>query len=82
MYCGVRKYPSEHFLNQSVIVLPQISGLRIWCPSRKFGLKSLLYLVLLKGEVNFFVREFLEDFYFPSAFTVVIESFLRTSSSK
>ena len=34
MYYGVRKYPSQHFLNQSVKVLPQISVLRIWCPSR------------------------------------------------
>ena len=44
-------YPSEHFLNQSVKNLSQISRLRIWCPSRKFGhemnLKGLLYLVLL-----------------------------------
>ena len=47
------KYASEHLLNQSAKVLPQITGLRIWSPSRKFGhghemnLKGLLYLVLL-----------------------------------
>ena len=47
-------YPSEHFLNQTVKVLLQISGLRIWCSSRKFelnknemNLKGLWYLVLL-----------------------------------
>ena len=58
-------------MNQSEKVLPQISGLRIWCPSRKFGhemnLKGLLYLVLLdrlKAEVSFFNREFSEVFYF------------------
>ena len=50
MYCGV-PYPSEHFSNQSVKVLSQISGLRIWSPLKKFGhemkLKDLVYLVLL-----------------------------------
>ena len=44
-------YPSEHFLNHSVKVLPQISGLRLWCTSRKvdreMNLKVLLYLVTL-----------------------------------
>ena len=44
-------YPSEHFLKQSIKVLPQISGLRIWYPSRKsdqeVNLKGLFYLVLL-----------------------------------
>ena len=67
MYCGVRKYPSENM----------VSFKKVW--SEKFVVFST---IKLKGEVNFFVREFLEDFYFPSAFTVVIESFLRTSSSK
>ena len=50
---GLEKiYPSEHFLNQSVKVLPKISGLRIWCPSMKFdhemNWKGFLYLVLLR----------------------------------
>ena len=47
-------YTSEHFLNQSVKVLPQISEPTIWFPSKKFeliedevNLKDLLYLVLL-----------------------------------
>ena len=44
-------YPSERFLKQSIKVLPQISGLRIWYPSRKsdheVNLKGLFYLVLL-----------------------------------
>ena len=65
-------YPAEHFSNQPQKVLPQISGLRICWPSRKFGhkmkLKGSLYLALLdrlKAEVNFFIREFSEAFYFP-----------------
>ena len=44
-------YPSEHFRDQFEKVLSQISGLRTWCPSEKFGremnLKGFLYLVLL-----------------------------------
>ena len=43
-------YASEHFFNQSVKLLPQFSGLRIWSPSKKFGhgmyLNDLLYLLL------------------------------------
>ena len=49
-------YPSEHFLNQSAKFLPQISGLRICCPSRKSGyemnLTDLLCLVLLERRVK------------------------------
>ena len=47
--------PSEHFANQSVKILPYLSGLRLWYPSINFGyeinLKVLMYLVLsnLKG---------------------------------
>ena len=58
-------------------VLPQISGLRIWCTSRKFGhemnLKGFVVFstIRVKAEVNFFIREFFEVFYFPSDFTVV-----------
>ena len=47
---------SEHFLNQSVKVLPQISGLRIWCSSSKFdhemNSKGLLQLVPLERRVK------------------------------
>ena len=74
-------YPSEHFLNQSEKVLPQISGLRIWCPSRKFGQWNefeeffVFSTIRLKAEVNFFVRDFLEFFYFPSNFIGVAEYF-------
>ena len=80
-----RKYIAihqEHFSSQWEKVLPQISGLRIWCPSRKFGheinWKSLFYLALLdrlKAEVNSFIREFFEVFYFPSDFIGLAESF-------
>ena len=31
--------------------------------------------ITLNDEVNFFIREFFEIFYFPNAFSVVIESF-------
>ena len=31
----------------------------------------------LKAEVNFFIREFLEAFYFPSDFIVVAENFYK-----
>ena len=53
--------------------LPQISGLRIWFPLRnEFVVFST---IRLKREVDFFIREFLVVFYFPSAFIVVSESF-------
>ena len=41
-------------------------------------LKGLLYLALLdrlKAEVNFFIREFFEVFYYPSKFIIVPENF-------
>ena len=63
-------YPPEHFLIQSV--LPQSSGLRKWCHLIKFGhkmnLKGFIEVstIKLNGEVNFFIREPLEAFYFPS----------------
>ena len=44
------------------------------------NLKGLLYLALLnrlKAEVNFFIRESFEVFYFLSDFTVVAEHFKR-----
>ena len=66
MYCRVRKfiYLSEHFLNQLVKFLP-------WNNFEWFVVYST---IRLKGEVNFFIREFLEAFYFPSAVIVWIES--------
>ena len=40
------------------------------------GRKLVVFsIITLNDEVNFFVREFLEDFYFLSACVVVIESF-------
>ena len=40
------------------------------------GRKLVLFsIITLNDEVNFFVREFLEDFYFLSAYVVVMESF-------
>ena len=37
--------------------------------------ERFVLLGLLKGEVNFFIREFLEVFYFPSDFIIVAENF-------
>ena len=42
------------------------------------NLKGLLYLALLdrlKAEINLFIREFFEVFYFPRDFIVVAENF-------
>ena len=40
------------------------------------GRKLVVFsIITLNDEVNFFVREFLEDFYFLSAYVVVIKSF-------
>ena len=68
-------YPLTHFCNQSAKVLPQVSRLRIYYPSKKFGHEINFITIRLQDEVNFFVREFLEDFYFPSTFIVVIKVF-------
>ena len=43
-----------------------------WNEFEKFVVFST---IRLKGEVNLFIKEFLEVFYFPSAFVVVIKSF-------
>ena len=37
--------------------------------------ERFVVLGLLQGEVNFFIREFLEVFYFPSDFIIVAENF-------
>ena len=48
--------------------------------------ERFVVLGLLQGEVNFFIREFLEVFYFPIDFIVVAENFskgfLKSFSSK
>ena len=42
--------------------------------------------IKLKNEVNLFIREFLEEFYFPSVFIAgiesVLKSFLRSFTSR
>ena len=41
-------------------------------------MKGLLYLprfIRLKAGVNIFIRKFIETFYFPSDFIVVVENF-------
>ena len=40
----------------------------------KFGVFGVFRIIRLKVEVNLFIWEFFEDFYFPSTFIVVIES--------
>ena len=71
--------PSEHFVNQSLKILPQLSGLRLWWyPSINFSyeinLKVLMmYLLLLdlKGWADFLIGKFEEALYFPSALVFV-----------
>ena len=46
----------------------------VW-PWNKFERFVVLSTIRLKAEVNFFIREFLEIFYFPSDFSVVAEKF-------
>ena len=48
--------------------------MEVW-PWNEFERFVLFSTVRLKAEVNFFIREFLEDFYFPSDFIVVAENF-------
>ena len=43
-----------------------------WNEFEKFVVFST---IRLKAEVNFFIKEFLEDFYFPTDFIVVAENF-------
>ena len=45
----------------------------VW-PWNEFERFVVFSTIRLKGEVNFFIRQFLEVFYFPSAFIDVIES--------
>ena len=56
-------YASEHYLNQSVKVLPQIPSVRIWCSSRKFGhkinLKGFLFRTIRLKSFTFLVPFFL-----------------------
>ena len=51
-----------------------VSVKKFW-PWNEFERFFLFSTFRLKVEVNFFVREFLEVFYFPSDFTVVAENF-------
>ena len=46
----------------------------VW-PSNKFERFVVFSTNRLKGVVNFFIREFLKVFYFPSDFIVVVENF-------
>ena len=62
-------YPSGHFLNQSVKVLPwiEIDNMmffkRVWLWN-EFERFAVFSTIRLKGEVNFFIKEILEIFYF------------------
>ena len=49
-----------------------LKGVWPWNEFKRFVVFST---IRLKDEVNFFIRDFLGDFYFPSVFIVVIESF-------
>ena len=46
----------------------------VW-PSNEFERFVVFSTTRLKGIVNFFIREFLKVFYFPSDFIVVVENF-------
>ena len=46
----------------------------VW-PWNEFESLGVFSTVTLKGEVNFFIRECFEVFYFPSDFIVVSENF-------
>ena len=55
-----------------------MSGLRLYCSWRNLAMEwsfVVFSTIRLNGEVNFFIRVFLEVFYFPSDFTVVVERF-------
>ena len=41
----------------------------------EFEIFVVFSTIRLKGEVNFFIGEFLEVFYFPSDFLVIAEKF-------
>ena len=51
-----------------------VSFKEIW-PWNKFEKFVVFSTIRLKAKVNFFIREFLEVFYFPSDFIVVVENF-------
>ena len=47
---------------------------KVW-PWNEFEKFVVFITIRLQGEVNFFIREFLEVFYFPSDFIIVAENF-------
>ena len=51
-----------------------VSFKEVW-PWNEFERFVVFSTIRLKAEVNFFIREFLEVFYFPSDFIVVAENF-------
>ena len=56
------------------------------CSWNEFERVVVFSTIRMKAELNFFIREFLEVFYFPSGFVVVVENFkngfLRSFSPK
>ena len=53
-----------------------ISFKEVW-PWNKFERYVVLNTARLKAELNFFFREILEVFYFPSDFFVIAENFFK-----
>ena len=51
-----------------------VSSKEVW-PWNEFERFVVFSTIRLKAEVNFFIREFFEVFYFPSDFNVVAENF-------
>ena len=82
MYCGVRKYTSIRAFLEPISkrfnpdlrneYMMSLKGVWPWNEFKRFVVFST---IRLKDEVNFFIRDFLGDFYFPSVFIVVIETF-------
>ena len=50
-----------------------VSFKNVW-PCNKFERFVVFSTIRLKGEINFFIREVLKVFYFPSVFIVVAEN--------
>ena len=81
VYYGITKYisiraflkPISKTFTSDFSTENMVSFKEVW-PWNEFERFVVFSTIRLKGEVNFFIRQFLEVFYFPSAFIDVIES--------
>ena len=74
-YISIRAFfkPISKTFTQDFSTENMVSFKEVW-PWNEFERFVVFSTIRLKGEVNFFIRQFLEVFYFPSAFIDVIES--------